>query len=64
MRKPYTYGVAREYLIPLGISQYRLAKETEVRIHRFETPAGKSPTGKAPTTRRRSRTVKSLTEAC
>jgi addiction module HigA family antidote len=107
-----------EYLIPLGISQYRLAKETEVpprrineivhgkraitadtslrlakffgtseqfwlnlqarhdlelerdrlastlgRIHLFEAPAPRSSAKTAPTTRRRSRSAKSLTEA-
>jgi len=108
----------QEYLIPLGISQYRLAKETEVpprrineivhgkraitadtslrlakffgtseqfwlhlqarhdlelqrdrlagtlgRIHLFEAPAGQSPGDTAAMTRRRPRSVKSLTEA-
>jgi len=107
-----------EYLIPLGISQYRLAKATEVpprrineivhgkraitadtslrlakffgtseqfwlnlqarhdldlerdrlagtlgRIHLFEAPSSKSPGVTATTTRRRSKSAKSLTEA-
>jgi plasmid maintenance system antidote protein VapI len=46
----------------LELERDRLAG-TLGRIHLFEAPAGKSPVVSATTTRRRSRSAKSLTEA-